>query len=109
MTDRLRSAPMPAALRAGRPPRHPALAVRCPHCSAAVDMRCTTRAGRTRVQRLIPCEARLDAHAAVLAVIATAVCPTCQVAPGTECRTDDGRPLRDIHPARRTEAGGTAA
>jgi hypothetical protein len=40
---------------------------------------------------------------------ATAVCPTCQVAPGTPCRTDDGRPLGDIHPTRRTEAGGTAA
>jgi hypothetical protein len=40
---------------------------------------------------------------------ATAVCPTCQVAPGTECRKPDGRPLHDIHPARRTEAEGDAA
>ncbi|WP_030304185.1 hypothetical protein [Streptomyces katrae] len=104
MTDRPRSAPMPASLRQGRPPRHPALAVRCPHCAAAPDMRCTTRTGRTRVQRLAPCAARLEAHA-----IATAVCTTCQVAPGTECRTPDGRPLGDIHPARRIEAGGNAA
>jgi len=109
MTDRPRSAPMPAALRQGRPPRHPALAVRCPHCSAAVDMRCTTRAGRTRTVRLDPCPARLAAHSAVLAVIATAVCPTCQVTPGTPCRTDDGRPLGDIHPTRRIEAGEPAA
>lgn len=107
MTDRLRSAPMPAALLAGRPPRHPALAVRCPHCAAAVDMRCTTRAGRTRVQRLTPCDARLNAWTTAHA-IATAVCPTCQVAPGTPCH-DNGRPLHDIHPARRNEAGEPAA
>ncbi|MEU7066933.1 hypothetical protein [Streptomyces sp. NPDC046161] len=50
-----------------------------------------------------PCPARLAAHAT-----ATAVCPTCQVAPGTECRKSDGRPLGDAHPARHTEAGGTA-
>lgn len=104
MTDRPHSAPMPAALRQGRPPRHPALTIRCPWCAAAPDMRCTTRAGRTRTVRLEPCPARLEAHA-----IATAVCSTCQVAPGSPCRDDHGRPLDDIHPARRTEAGGTAA
>jgi hypothetical protein len=104
MTDRPRSAPMPAALRAGRAAPHPARTVRCPHCGAAPGDRCTTRSGRSRTIRLDPCPARLAAHA-----IATAVCPTCQVAPGTECRKPDGRPLHDIHPARHTEAGGTAA
>jgi hypothetical protein len=104
VTDRPRSAPMPAALRAGRAAPHPARTVRCPHCGAAPGDRCTTRSGRTRTVRLDPCPARLAAHA-----IATAVCPTCQVAPGTECRRPDSRPLHDIHPARRTEAGGTAA
>ncbi|MFD5508972.1 hypothetical protein ACFWIB_14515 [Streptomyces sp. NPDC127051] len=106
MTDRPRSAPMPAVLRQGRPPRDPALAVRCPHCAAAPDMRCTTRAGRARTVRLVPCEARLAAWAAAHA-IATAVCPTCQVLPGTPCRTPDGQP-HDIHPARLTEAGDAA-
>ncbi|MGW7330437.1 zinc finger domain-containing protein [Streptomyces sp. NPDC054840] len=103
MTDRPRSAPMPAALRAGRPPRHPALTIRCPHCTAAPDTRCTTRAGRTRVQRLDPCPARLDTWA-----VTTACCPACQTAPGTPCRTPDGRPA-DIHPARYTEAKAMAA
>ncbi|MFJ3839426.1 hypothetical protein ACIPY6_28520 [Streptomyces sp. NPDC090054] len=107
MTDSPRQAPMPATLRAGRPPRHPALAIRCPHCSAAADMRCTTRTGRTRIQRLAPCDARLEAHATAHAE-ATAVCPDCQVAPGTPCRKPNGRPLGDIHPARRIEAGDAA-
>ncbi|MFD8949416.1 hypothetical protein ACFV0B_11235 [Streptomyces xanthophaeus] len=97
-----RSAPMPASLRAGRPARHPALAVRCPHCSAAEGARCTTISGRHT--KTAPCPARLAAHAT-----AVAVCPDCQVAPGTECRTDEGQPLHDIHPARHIEAGGTAA
>ncbi|WP_030764854.1 hypothetical protein [Streptomyces sp. NRRL F-2664] len=106
MTDRPRSAPMPAALRAGRPPRHPALTIRCPHCAAAENARCTTKAGRTRTVRLDPCPARLAAHA-----IATAVCPTCQTAPGTPCH-DNGIQCPDsnpVHPARYTEAGRPAA
>ncbi|MFF4848752.1 hypothetical protein [Streptomyces sp. NPDC001194] len=97
-----RSAPMPAALRAGRQATHPARSIRCPHCSAAEGARCTTRSGR--ITKTKPCPARLAAHA-----IATAVCPTCQVLQTYPCRTPDGRPLGDIHPARRIEAGGTAA
>lgn len=84
-----------------------ALAVACPHCSAAPNTRCTTRAGRARTVRLDPCPARLAAWATAHA-IATAVCPDCQVPPGTPCRKPDGRPA-DVHPARYTEAGGTAA
>ncbi|WP_405531573.1 hypothetical protein OG592_27235 [Streptomyces avidinii] len=103
MTDRPRQAPMPAALRAGRPPRHPALTVRCPHCAAAPDMRCTTRTGRARIQRLDPCPARLAAHAT-----ATACCTTCQSAPGYDCHHPDGTPA-PVHDARYTEAKGTAA
>ncbi|MGW6872862.1 zinc finger domain-containing protein [Streptomyces xanthophaeus] len=96
-----RSAPMPAALRAGRPPRHPALAVRCPHCSAAPDLRCTTR-----TVRLDPCPARLAAHA-----VAVAVCPDCQVAPGYPCH-DGGIQRPDsspVHARRYEEARGMAA
>ncbi|MER7734139.1 hypothetical protein ABTX80_24935 [Streptomyces erythrochromogenes] len=106
MTDRPRSAPMPAALRAGRPPRHPALAHRCPWCGAAENARCTTRSGRTRTVRLDPCPARLAAWAT-----ATAVCPTCQTAPGYPCH-DNGIPLPDtspVHNARYTEAEEPAA
>ncbi|MFE2850625.1 hypothetical protein ACFXJO_05755 [Streptomyces lavendulae] len=106
MTDRPRSAPMPAALRQGRPPRHPALAVRCPHCGAAADMRCTTRAGRTRTVRLDPCPARLAAHATT-----TACCPACQVEPGIPCH-DDGIQRPDsspVHNRRYEEAQETAA
>ncbi|MFE9844741.1 zinc finger domain-containing protein [Streptomyces goshikiensis] len=104
MTDRLRSAPMPATLRAGRPPRHPAFAVRCPHCSAAEGARCTTRSGRHT--KTGPCPARLADHAT-----ATAVCPTCQTAPGTPCH-DNGIQRPDsspVHNRRYEEAGDTAA
>ncbi|MCX4801740.1 hypothetical protein OG594_08760 [Streptomyces sp. NBC_01214] len=106
MTDRPRQAPMPASLRQGRPPRHPALTVRCPHCQAAPDMRCTTRAGRARIQRLDPCPARLADWAQT-----TAVCPHCQVAPGTPCH-DSGIQRPDsspVHAQRYTEATETAA
>ncbi|WP_078941668.1 hypothetical protein [Streptomyces sp. WM6349] len=88
---------MPAALRQGRPPRHPALAIRCPHCGAAPNHRCTTRAGRTRTTRLIPCPARLEAHAL------TDVCPECQVAAGTPCRDSHGHETA-VHTARYTTA-----
>lgn len=104
MTDRPRSAPMPAALRQGRPPRHPALAVRCPHCAAAENVRCTTISGRHT--KTAPCPARLAAHAT-----ATAVCPTCQVTPGTPCH-DDGIQRPDsspVHNRRYEEAQETAA
>jgi hypothetical protein len=103
VTDRPRSAPMPAALRAGRPAPHPARTVRCPHCGAAPGDRCTTRAGRTRIHRLDPCDARLTAWAT-----ATAVCTTCQSLPGYDCHHPDGTPA-PVHNARYTEAGGTAA
>jgi len=52
---------------------------------------------------------RLRAEAAH--AVATAVCPTCQVAPGTPCH-DDGIQRPDsspVHPARYTEAGRPAA
>lgn len=106
MTDRPRQAPMPATLRAGRPPRHPALTIRCPHCAAAPDMRCTTRAGRTRVHRLEPCPARLAAHA-----VAVAPCPACQVLQTYPCH-DNGVPRPDnspVHAQRYTEAEEMAA
>lgn len=90
-------AAMPASLR--RHPRHPALTIRCPHCAAAPLARCTTIFGRH--PKLQPCPARLAAHA-----IATAVCTTCQTAPGTPCH-DDGIQRPDTspaHTARYTEA-----
>lgn len=104
MTDRPRSAPMPAALRLGRPPRHAALAVRCPHCNAAENARCTTISGRHT--KTAPCPARLAAHAT-----AVAVCPTCQVPPGSPCH-DDGAPRPDnspVHDRRYQEAQEDAA
>lgn len=104
MTDRPRSAPMPAALRAGRQAPHPARTIRCPHCGTAEGARCTTRSGR--VTKTSPCPARLAAHAT-----AVAVCPTCQVAPGTPCH-DDGVQRPDsspVHNRRYEEAKETAA
>lgn len=98
---RPRSAPMPAALRAGRPAPHPARSVRCPHCGAAEGARCTTVSGR--ITKPTPCPARLAAHA-----IQTAVCTTCQVAPGSPCH-DGGRALDGVHPNRIDEAKETAA
>lgn len=106
MTDRPRSAPMPAALRAGRATPHPARTVRCPHCGAAPGDRCTTRAGRTRIQRLDPCDARLTAWADH--ATAVACCTTCQSAPGYDCHQPDGSPA-PVHDARYTEAEGMAA
>lgn len=100
---RPRSAPMPAVLRAGRPPRHPALTVRCPHCAAAENTRCTTISGRHT--KTSPCPARLAAHA-----IATEVCPTCQVELGIPCH-DAGIQRPDsspVHHARYTHTGGAA-
>lgn len=104
MTDRPRQAPMPAALRTGRAAPHPARSVRCPHCAAAVDARCTTRSGR--VTKTEPCPARLAAWAT-----AVAPCPTCQVTPGYPCH-DGGIPRPDsspVHAQRYTEAQGEAA
>lgn len=106
MTDRPRSAPMPAALRTGRAAPHPARTVRCPHCAAAEGARCTTRSGKTRTVRLDPCPARLAAHA-----IAVAVCPACQSAPGYPCH-DDGQQRPDsspVHAQRYTKAQEMAA
>ncbi|OLZ72536.1 hypothetical protein AVW11_03850 [Streptomyces amritsarensis] len=99
------NAPMPAGLRTGRRAPHPARAVRCPHCGAAPGDRCTTRAGRTRVQRLDPCDARLAAWAD--RATATACCPTCQSAPGYACHNDGT--ASPVHDARYTEAKGKTA
>ncbi|MBT2477604.1 hypothetical protein [Streptomyces sp. ISL-94] len=96
-----RSAPMPAALRAGRPAPHPARTVRCPHCTAAIGVACTTISGRHR--KLHPCPAR-----ETLWVLTTACCTTCQVEPGIACH-DNGRRREDVHPARYTEAQEMAA
>ncbi|MFD8144756.1 hypothetical protein [Streptomyces sp. NPDC059708] len=104
MTDRRRSAPMPAVLRTGRPAPHPARSIRCPHCAAAPGARCTTISGRHT--KTAPCPARIAAHAQQ-----TAVCPTCQVAPGTPCH-DNGIQRPDnspVHNRRYTEAEEMAA
>lgn len=101
MTDRPRSAPMPASLRAGRAAPHPARTIRCPHCGAAEGARCTTISGR--ITKPAPCPARLAAHA-----VATAVCTTCQSLPGYDCHHPDGTPA-PVHNARYTEAKETAA
>lgn len=99
-----RSAPMPAALRSGRAAPHPARSVRCPHCGAAENARCTTISGR--ITKPAPCPARIAAHA-----VATACCVTCQTAPGYPCH-DDGVQRPDsspVHARRYEEAQGAAA
>jgi hypothetical protein len=101
-----RSAPMPASLRAGRATPHPARTVRCPHCGAAPGDRCTTRAGRTRIQRLDPCDARLTAWAGHATAVAS--CTTCQSLPGYDCHHPDGSPA-PVHDARYDEAKEMAA
>lgn len=95
-------APMPDSIRhVLRAPQHPARAVECPHCGARPHRPCTTVSGRRR--KTEPCPARVTAW-----VIASAVCPACQVVPGQPCHLD-GRPLDTPHPQRTTEAQETAA
>lgn len=99
------AAPMPANIRQVlRAPAHPARTVPCPHCKVAADRPCTTKAGRRISHASQPDHqlhpARIDAWAT-----ATAVCPACQVVPGTACHRD-GWPLPAgaIHESRVTEA-----
>ena len=102
MTRRPPAAPMPAEIRAiTRTGQHPARAVDCPHCGAHDRAPCTTRSGRRRMPE--PHPARVTAW-----VVATAVCPACQVEPGVPCHLD-GRELAEAHPRRVVEARETAA
>ncbi|WNI19147.1 zinc finger domain-containing protein [Actinacidiphila sp. ITFR-21] len=86
-----------------RADHHPARAVACPHCGAHAHAPCTTISGRRRLPDP-PHPSRITAWAR-----ATAVCPTCQVAPGTECHNGGwALPGGAVHPARQTEAEVTA-
>lgn len=98
-------APAPDGIRhVLRAPHHPARAVPCPHCGAGVHRPCTTRSKRRLLTDAPVHPARVSAWART-----TAVCPTCQVAPGTPCHTA-GWPLGDpaVHPERVREAEVTA-
>lgn len=97
-------APAPEGIRhLARAAHHPARAVECPHCHAHEHAPCTTISGRRRLTE--PHPGRITAWAR-----ASAVCPVCQVAPGTPCH-NGGWPLGEpaIHPERLTEAQETAA
>ncbi|WP_443071157.1 zinc finger domain-containing protein [Streptomyces sp. NBC_01476] len=96
---------MPVSIRAAlNVPRHPARTVPCPHCHVGAGEACTTRTGRRRLPDP-PHPTRVTAWAR-----ATAVCPVCQVEPGTPCH-NGGWPLGnpEIHPERQTEAERTTA
>ena len=98
-------APAPEGIRhLARAAHHPARAVDCPHCGAHPHAPCTTISGRRRLPDP-PHPSRITAW-----VVATAVCPACQVAPGTGCH-NSGWPLGDpaVHPERVAEAERTAA
>lgn len=88
---------------AERSQRWPELAVACPKpdCRALSMRACTRPSGA---------ELRDHTHHARRAawVTSVAVCPACQVAPGTPCRDHEGRPITDlIHPERDREAVAT--
>ncbi|MFF8997109.1 hypothetical protein ACF1GW_30755 [Streptomyces achromogenes] len=103
MTARKPGAPMPAQLRAliHSSAAHPARSIACPHCHAPVGRPCTLR---TTGQYLpAPHPRRINAWAQQ-----TAVCPECQVAPGSPCH-DERRPRRLVHDRRHQEAEETAA
>lgn len=86
-----------------RATQHPARSVECPHCGAAERQPCTTPSKRRRLPQ--PHPGRVAAW-----VRSIAVCPACQVTPGTPCHTG-GVPLHDgaVHAARYDEAERTAA
>lgn len=88
--------PAPADVRATlRAAQHPALATSCTHCGAQPHQHCKLRRSGRTLDR--PHDTRqLDA-----ALILRTVCPTCQVAPGTPCRRNNGQPYPGIHPERR--------
>lgn len=99
MTRRPPGAPMPDEVRSiARAAQHPARAVDCPHCGAHDRGPCTTRSGRRRITDAPVHPARIRAW-----VIAIAVCPACQVPPGTPCCVG-GREIPDPHPQRLREA-----
>lgn len=96
--------PMPEEIRQMvRAPQHPARAVACPRCGAHEHQPCTTPSKRRRMPE--PHPSRVTAWATQ-----TAVCPACQVPPGTPCHLG-GRALHDghVHPQRETEARRAAA
>lgn len=100
------AAPMPDSVRHFlRAKAHPARAVPCPHCEVPAHRPCTTISGRRQITDTPVHPARITAW-----VRATAVCPVCQVEPGTDCH-EAGRPLPggDVHPRRQTEAEETCA
>lgn len=89
-------------LRAGH---HPARATECPHCGAHAHRPCTTRSKRRLLTDAPVHPARITAWAR-----ATAVCPTCQVAPGAACHLSGyALPGDHVHEARLAEAEVTAA
>lgn len=96
-------APAPDGIRhIVRAPHHPARAVECPHCGAKAHTPCTTISKRRRL--IEPHPGRITAWAT-----ATAVCPACQVAPGTPCQENGwALPNGITHPARLAEAEVTA-
>ncbi|MFJ5090000.1 hypothetical protein [Streptomyces sp. NPDC088674] len=100
---RTHAAPMPASLRDGlRAPRHPARAVRCPHCHASPGAPCQLR----RTSRPIP-----QPHPARIAMWArdTANCPTCGARRGEPC-LDNGMHRHDsVHHPREQAARAEAA
>jgi hypothetical protein len=99
MTRHRYSTPMPDSLRhLLRAGHHPARAVPCSWCGAAEHRPCVTKTSSRQLPQ--PHPQRVSAWARQ-----AAVCPLCQVAPGTECHLD-GRPLPqgDVHPARLAEA-----
>ncbi|MFJ4418238.1 hypothetical protein [Streptomyces sp. NPDC088925] len=96
---RTHAAPMPASLRDGlRAPRHPARAVRCPHCHASPGSPCQLR----RTSKPIP-----QPHPARVAMWArdTANCPQCGARRGEPC-IDGGMHRHDSvhHPREQTAA-----
>lgn len=83
------------------PLRFQELAMKCPWCRAEPRDLCHGKGhrARNRDRRDTTHEARRTAW-----VTAVAVCPTCQVAPGTPCRDANAMPLDQPHPARDAEA-----
>lgn len=88
-----------------RATHHPARAVECPHCGAHAHRPCTTKSKRRLLTDAPVHPARITAWAR-----ASAVCPTCQVAPGDACHLAGYAVAADhVHPARLDEAKGMAA
>lgn len=102
--NRHSAAPMPDSLRHFmRAGQHPARAFECPWCHAHAHKPCRIPAVARDAQQVH--QQRMAAWA-----MATAVCTTCQVVPGTPCHVD-GRALESgsVHAARYDEAGRSVA